>query len=210
MELTRGAPSSPSEGVSYRRDRAGNPDPFLMTRGYLLPVQEATWIYEPSPDNYARTLLGAAGTHPLVCVGINPSTAVPGNLDRTVATVERVAAAEGFDGFMMLNVYPQRATNPDDMHHALDQRLHDWNLRSVAAFVDGRPLTVWAAWGTLIGRRAYLPRLLAELVDLPELSNCRWRSRGSRSKAGHPHHPLYVRADAPLDNFDVAAYVASL
>ena len=181
----------------------------VVTR-YFRSVPETTWIYEPSPDNHARTLLGTEGKRPLVCIGINPSTAAPGSLDNTVATVERVAVRAGFDSFMMLNVYPQRATDPDDIHRALDQELHHWNLSSIASFVDGRALTVWAAWGILVRKRPYLPGLLTEIVALPELSSCRWRSRGARSKDGHPHHPLYVRTEAPLDRFDVGAYVTSL
>ena len=170
----------------------------------------STWIYTPSPDNSARTLLGTQCAQPLVCVGINPSTAAPGDLDRTVATVARVAEGGGFDGFMMLNVYPQRATNPSDLHAAVDPELHAWNLRSIAAFADGRTLKVWAAWGTLIRKRKYLPQLLTDIVALPELANAQWLTRGPRSKAGHPHHPLYVRADALLDALDVSAYLATL
>ncbi len=169
-----------------------------------------TWIYTPSPDNSARTLLGTEGAQPLVCVGINPSTAAPGDLDPTVATVSRVAEGCGFGGFMMFNIYPQRATNPSDMHAAADPELHAWNLGSIAAFADGRALSVWAAWGTLIRKRKYLPQLLTDIVALPQLANVEWLSRGPRSKAGHPHHPLYVRADAPLDNFDIGGYLATL
>ena len=109
-------------------------------------MQQAKWIYEPSPDNAARTLLGIEGPQPLVCLGINPSTAAPGDLDRTVSTVERVSVQRGYAGFMMLNVYPQRATDPDDLHRTVDPNLHEWNMRSIAAFANGRSLTVWAAW----------------------------------------------------------------
>lgn len=170
----------------------------------------STWIYTPSPDNSGRTLLGTKCAQPLVCVGVNPSTAAPGDLDPTVATVARVAEDSGFDGFMMLNVYPQRATNPSDLHAAADPELHAWNLRSIAAFADGRTLNVWAAWGTLIRKRKYLPQCLTDIIALPELANVQWLTRGPRSKAGHPHHPLYVRADAPLATFDVSAYLATL
>ncbi|WP_082538186.1 DUF1643 domain-containing protein [Angustibacter sp. Root456] len=170
----------------------------------------ATWIYTPSPDNSGRTLLGTECAQPLVCVGINPSTAAPGDLDPTVATVARVAEDSGFDGFMMLNVYPQRATNPSDLHAAADPELHAWNLRSIATFADGRTLNVWAAWGTLIRKRKYLPQCLTDIVALPELANVQWLTRGPRSRAGHPHHPLYVRADARLNTFDVVAYLATL
>ena len=133
-------------------------------------MQQPKWIYEPMPDNSARTLLGVEGPRPLVCVGINPSTAAPNHLDRTVATVERVAKQRGFDGFMMLNVYPQRATDPDDLHTNVDLDLHEWNKRAIANFADGRDLSIWAAWGTLIRKRTYLPGLLAEIVALPEMA----------------------------------------
>ncbi len=73
-----------------------------------------------------------------------------------------------------------------------------------------RTLDVWAARGTLIRKRKYLPQLLTDLVALPALANVHWFSRGPRSKAGHPRHPLYVRADAFLDAFDVGAYLADL
>jgi hypothetical protein len=111
---------------------------------------------------------------------------------------------------MMLNVYPQRAADPNDLHATVDPALHRWNMRSIASFVDGRNLNVWAAWGTLIRKRAYLPGLLTEIVALPEMANCRWLKRGARSKAGDPHHPLYVKADALLEDFDVQTYVATL
>lgn len=168
------------------------------------------WIYTPNHDNSARTLLGTEGERPLVCIGINPSTATPSALDRTVATVERVAMRGGFDSFMMLNVYPQRATDPNDLHANPDRDLHAWNLQSIADFVDGRSLSVWAAWGTLIRKRKFLPELLTEVATLQELANVRWLSRGRCSKAGDPHHPLYVKADAPLDEFDVRTHLASL
>jgi len=69
---------------------------------------------------------------------------------------------------------------------------------------------VWAAWGTLIHKRKYLPQLLKEIAALQEMANVHWQTRGPRSKAGHPHHPLYVRTDASLEEFDVSAYLDSL
>ena len=167
------------------------------------------WIYTPSLDNSARTLLGSEDAHPLVCVGINPSSAVPATwIERWQPSSESPKTVV-FDGFMMLNVYPQRATNPSDMHIAVDPELHAWNMRSIAAFADGRTLNVWAAWGTLIRKRKYLPQLLTDIGALPELANVQWLGRGSRSKAGHPHHPLYARTDALLDAFHVSAYLAT-
>ena len=42
------------------------------------------WYYEPHTYQPYRYVLGRVGTHPLVCIGINPSTAQPGALDPTL------------------------------------------------------------------------------------------------------------------------------
>ena len=34
-----------------------------------------------------------------------------------------------------------------------------------------------------------------------------WFTAGKRSVKGHPHHPLYLRRDTPLDPFDVKNYI---
>ena len=52
-----------------------------------------TWYYEPNTYQPYRYVLGRVGAHPLVCIGINPSTAQPGALDPTLKSVERLAAA---------------------------------------------------------------------------------------------------------------------
>ena len=87
------------------------------------------WYYEPHTYQPYRYVLGRVGTHPLVCIGINPSTAQPGALDPTLKSVERLAAANGFDSWIMFNVYPQRATDPNDMDRVPDRALCDENLR---------------------------------------------------------------------------------
>lgn len=72
-----------------------------MMRG---PMNDTQWIYAPSDDDSARFVLGTEGQKPLVCFGINPSTAVPGNLDPTVTRVRNIAAQNQFDSWLMLNV----------------------------------------------------------------------------------------------------------
>ena len=160
-----------------------------------LPTLEAgeyaggLWYYEPHVYMPYRYVLGRPGARPLVCIGINPSTAQPGALDPTVKSVERLAASNGFDSWIMFNVYPQRATDPNDMDAVPDRALCDENLRWLAAVLDQTDPTMWAAWGTLIEKRPY------------------WVTFGKRSKAGHPHHPLYLRKDAVPEPFDVEHYL---
>lgn len=164
------------------------------------------WLYEHTADNSARFVLGTVGENPLVCFGINPSTAEPNHLDRTVGLVRRLATSNGFDSFVMLNVYAQRATDPKDLHLHFRPELKNENERQIAAVAGGRSLTLWAAWGHLVEERTYLRSLLRDIVALPELANGCWVSRGRVTKGGHPHHPLYVKKDAPLEPFTVDHY----
>ena len=75
------------------------------------------WLYAPNFYSEYRYILGTRGKNPLICIGINPSTAEPDNLDNTLKSVERIALGNGFDSFIMFNVYAQRATSPDGGPH---------------------------------------------------------------------------------------------
>ena len=103
------------------------------------------WYYEPHTYQPYRYVLGRVGRRPLVCIGINPSTAQPGALDPTLKSVERLANANGFDSWIMFNVYPQRATNPNDMDKTPDRTLCDENLRWLQAVLAQTEPTMWAA-----------------------------------------------------------------
>ena len=123
------------------------------------------------------------------------------------ASVERLAAANGFDSWIMFNVYPQRATDPNDMDRVPDRALCDENLRWLRAVLAETEPTMWAAWGTLIEKRDYLPGLMREMVALTREREIPWVTFGKRSKKGHPHHPLYLRKDSTPEPFDVEEYL---
>ena len=82
------------------------------------------WIYVPDFYTEYRYVLGTRGINPLICIGINPSTAAPDDLDNTLKSVQRIAEANGFDSFIMFNVYAQRATDPDAMDLVFNRALH--------------------------------------------------------------------------------------
>ncbi len=168
------------------------------------------WLYVPNFYSEYRYILGTRGTKPLICVGINPSTAAPDDLDNTLKSVERVAHHNGYDSFIMFNVYAQRATDPDDMELTYNQELHRENMRAFdyALSLDqtGSP-AIWAAWGTIIEKRDYLPACVRDMIQIGTSYGARWFSAGKRSKKGHPHHPLYLRKDSVLESFDVDTYL---
>ena len=169
------------------------------------------WIYAPNFYSEYRYILGTRGENPLICIGINPSTAQPGDLDNTLKSVERIALGNGFDSFIMFNVYAQRATDPDAMEHTCNQQLHRENLEAFRYVLSiGENPTVWAAWGTIIEKRDYLKDCLKDMIAAGEEYGASWVCAGKRSKKGHPHHPLYLRKDECIRPFDVTAYLECL
>jgi len=106
----------------------------------------------------------------------------------------------------MLNVYPQIATDPKNLDRVLRPELKAENEHHIAQLIDGRPLTLLAAWGGLITSRPYLRTLLQDIATLTAAAGCSWVTLGELTKEGHPRHPLYVRADAPLQPFNMERY----
>lgn len=170
------------------------------------------WIYVPDFYSEYRYILGTRGKRALICIGINPSTAEPDNLDNTLKSAERIALHNGYDSFIMFNVYAQRATDPDDMEMTLNEQMHRENMKAfeyILRLQEGAP-SVWAAWGTIIEKRDYLPHCVMDMVKIGESCGARWFTAGKRSKAGHPHHPLYLKSTSGLDQFDAAEYCRNL
>ena len=169
------------------------------------------WLYVPDFYTEYRYILGTRGKKPLICVGINPSTAQPGRLDNTLKSVERIALGNGYDSFIMFNVYAQRATDPDTMEKVCNLQLHKENLEafSYVLSISEEP-GIWAAWGTIIEKRDYLCTCLRDMLAVGEAHGAKWYCAGKRSKAGQPHHPLYLPKNAPLEPFDVAEYLTTL
>lgn len=169
------------------------------------------WIYAPNFYSEYRYILGTRGEKPLICVGINPSTARPDELDNTLKSVERIAHANGFDSFIMFNVYAQRATDPNALEHSCNMALHRENLEAFRYVLSiSKEPAVWAAWGTIIEKRSYLPACLKDMLEAGEAYHAQWYCAGAISKKGHPHHPLYLRKDEKIKPFDVKAYLEKL
>ncbi len=169
------------------------------------------WLYAPNFYSEYRYILGTRGKKPLICIGINPSTAQPGDLDNTLKSVERIALGNGYDSFLMFNVYAQRATNPDTMEMSCNEALHRENMAAFRYVLSlAEQPAVWAAWGTIIEKRDYLPRCLQDMIAAGQELGAKWYCAGALSKKGHPHHPLYLRKDEKLRPFCPEDYLQKL
>ena len=153
------------------------------------------WIYENNEDNTARFVLGQVFNpegRTLLCFGINPSTATPDKLDNTIRKVISLGRHNGYENWIMLNVYPQRATDPCELHAECDPELVRLNLEHIGRVAERYPdCDVLLAYGNLIDKRPYLRGCLDDILAL--LGD----ERGKKikvirlTKTNNPVHPLY-------------------
>ncbi len=107
-------------------------------------------------------------------------------------SVERLAKNNGYDSWIMMNVYPQRATDPSELDAEINNDNRIKNSGAIRQSIKHLGIdTIWVAYGDLIEKRNYLPYCLADLfMKLSDL-NLNWKIIKNTTKKGHPRHPLY-------------------
>lgn len=128
-------------------------------------------------------------------VGLNPSTADETNDDPTIRRCVGFARSWGYGGIMMLNLFAYRATDPRELLRLggslIDRAVGPDNngfLTVMTELVACREIVCcWGAWPHINGRDKEVLALLS----------MRPKCLGLTQK-GFPRHPLYVRADTPL------------
>ena len=212
-----------SNGAFRKRFQAGEVEKIIKRMLLLLKEEgnreeEVEWISEYENYDHDRTLygkvryiLGTRGEKPLIVVGANPSAAVPEYPDRTVSIVRNLIERDDkFDSFVIINLYPQRATDPKELHRMMDKELHKRNCTHISEFLFSlktEPIVMWAAWGSLIHQRPYLLDCLDGLLTCISGISCEWVQRGNFE---NPHHPLYLKKETPFQPFDVDGYVEKM
>lgn len=152
-----------------------------------------------SPDRvyrYALTRTWNPGGPVVAFVMLNPSTADAFRSDPTIRRCLGFARAWACGGLAVCNLFGLRATDPSALRGHPDPVGPDADLVLADILGAGRVSHVIAAWGvhgTHLDRDRQVAALLARtghpLYCL------------GTTAAGHPRHPLYVRADAPLVPF---------
>lgn len=168
-------------------------------------------IYSPSADNRLRYHLGRSGSPMLHIFGLNPSTATQEKSDTTVAKVEEVARRHGYFGFVMLNLYPVRATDYNGLPDTPEPEAVESNLAAIAEILRGaQSPAIWAAWGQPILARSYFASS-AKLIEarLRRLAP-NWLHFGSLTAGGHPRHPSRLSYAWSFAPFNMQAYSAEL
>jgi hypothetical protein len=129
-----------------------------------------------------------SGSRKVLFIMLNPSTAGAEQDDPTVRRCIGFARRWGYAHLEICNLFALRATNPRLVVHAPDPvgPENDLHIASAATRAD----MVLAAWGIHGGHLERDKQVLAMLKPRCALFALK------RTLAGHPGHPLYVRASA--------------
>lgn len=166
-------------------------------------------VYAINSNDSARFLLGESGKNPLFIFGVNPSTATNISPDRTIKKVKTFARNMNiFDGWIMMNLYPQRSTNPQNLHITCNSILHNENKKKIFDIVSktSNP-QIWAAWGNPVGNRDYLLDCLKDINETLKPLMPKWFHLGEFTKPKNPRHPSRLPYQSDRFSFDVENYI---
>jgi len=158
------------------------------------PHGQAPDFIDPDPGNddyrYAlgRIAGSSPGAPPLVVIGMNPSHARESRSDATVNHVIDVAMRDGYSGWLMLNLYPERSPKPSELAD-YNPDLSAANCEAIERVLSRLGATeVLAGWGDM-GGSATLKRAQPDVAGLMKRMGIRSFTLDPLTKEGNPRHP---------------------
>jgi len=152
------------------------------------PTLVVPQVYQPH-----RFVIGRPGENTLLVVAMNPSRAADDFSDRTVNKIIKTAGSLGYDGWMVMNTYPERSTDAGNLG-PFSPELIEQNIAHLKDIVAAHNITeVWGAWGDpkhdnlRLGATAIRNALDELAVKIFYFGNI--------TLLGNPRHPLYLKID---------------
>lgn len=164
-------------------------------------LQYINIIMTPADNSAVRYSLIKDGTNPLIIIGFNPSMANSNIPDRTMDSVLRLASFNGYDGFVMLNLYPLRSTNPKSLPLLMDDVLHRNNIGYIKEALNKYPNSdILLAYGNLMNIRPFTRNIAKEIIAMLQSHN-RNILCIRRLVSGNPMHPLYANRNTKFISY---------
>jgi hypothetical protein len=133
----------------------------------------------------------------IAVIGLNPSTATEKEDDPTMRRLKDFCARWGYGGFVMLNLFAFRATQPEDMKAAENPEGDPDNVAVISkTMLDDNIVAIVAAWGT---HGAFNDRGKT-IIDKAETCGRTLWCLG-KNQDGSPKHPLYVAGETQLERY---------
>ena len=173
----------------------------------------------PENDSEVRYVLGKKGKRNLLAICLNPSTANAFKHDGTTNNVEKIAKANGYDGWVLFNVSPQRTPHPSDLPLVENEAVLIKNVNLLDDFIlknEFQISDVLLAWGNTITsfQHPYLIKYAAFILERLKKHELNYWCIKLTAKQ-HPFHPAaqainrYVGPveDIVLQPFNTVSYL---
>lgn len=154
---------------------------------------QPTYICEPSGDTFKRYLIAKKGNENLVAICLNPNTSDEWHLDATCKNIDRIASSNGYDGWVLFNLSPERIANPKELSPSLSDSEIEQTANLLLSTICSKVLSannVLLAWGNNVDNKtkAYLKRAIVILGERLKMQDVNYWCLGITQK-GHPLHP---------------------
>ena len=160
-------------------------------------------------DNISRYALGEINDkNILYCFGLNPSSATSTEDDPTIINVRKLAEYNNFNSWIMLNLYPQRSNNPNEVDK-FNRTLFERNINEVVNIIQCNS-TIWVAWGNNIKLSPFYTCFLELFGKINEKKGIIYKQLGNLTEEGHPRHPLYQSTTQYFNTFDFENYYCNI
>ena len=151
------------------------------------------FICLPENNSDLRYLLAKKAKNNLLVVGLNPSTADAEKLDPTSKNIDRIARKNGYDGWLLVNLYPVRRSNPADLPLKEETEVFWYNIHLIRRLLDADQFKIrdaWLAWGDGIDsfNHPYLKQAAGYLYRELLVHDLNYFSIG-RTRKANPRHP---------------------
>ncbi|SEQ09139.1 hypothetical protein SAMN02910289_01254 [Lachnospiraceae bacterium RM5] len=153
------------------------------------------------PNDYSkyRYALGKKGKNPLVVICMNPSAAKEDYSDMTINRIIKVSSMLNYDGWIVFNLYPERATNAKNLEK-YNEKVSEDNKEIIRKFLVEHSISeVWGAWGNINGIET-LKLAKRDVLNMLTDLNVRVYYFGTLGKEGNPRHPLQRSEKVIFDN----------
>ena len=136
------------------------------------------------------------GSRTIAFIGVNPSTADAENDDPTIRKCWGFTERWGYDGFIMLNLFAFRATDPGTLKRITCDPVGPRNNEFLAQFARrcDKTILMYGNNGTLYGRDL-------EVLSLLRTPETRPLYCLKQNRTGTPAHVLYLPNDSELKEF---------
>lgn len=145
-------------------------------------------LCKPKKNEIYRYLLGRMGKKPLVAICMNPSAANIEYSDLTINRIIKVSEKLGYDGWIIANLYPERATRASKLG-AYNNKQQKKNIKIIMKFLKRNGIKeVWGAWGNL--NYSVLTKSKKKLLPKLKKADIKIYTFAALTKKGEPVHPL--------------------